>query len=110
MVRIGTVTLRATGSASILKRLMDARHEAQSTGIQVTGTISGGTIAVTGVRTATRRIAPPTAPPVSRRPPAPVARRKLERIMPRPEQSRDVVLFEAEIEGTRIRLLATPPG
>ncbi len=63
-----------------------------------------------------RAMAPRTVPDgrggvarVVDRSPGIVARRKLDQLIVPMAKSIDVVLFEADIEGTGIRLLATPP-
>lgn len=72
LVQVGTRTFRATGSPRILRQLMDARFQAQSSGITIDGSIEGDTIAIAAVRrmapgvTATR--AAPTPVTVRRAP------------------------------------------
>lgn len=88
VIALETGLFLATGAPTVLKRLMEARHQAQSVGITIDGEIRGNAIAVSRVIVASpvSRAAPVAAPVVTRPPP--------------------VVLFETELEGFVIKLTA----
>lgn len=113
-INLADRSLRVTGTPRMLKRLMDARFQAQSSGIEVVGNIQGNSIAVTrviGGRQVTS--APVVSPVVARtvaRTTAPLALRALARRVGPPMEPPAEVLFEAEVEGILIQLTARRPG
>jgi len=61
-IRVGDRSLRAIGVPTVLRDLMQARFQAQTSGIQIDGTVQGGDILVTRVI-----FAAPVPPPPRRR-------------------------------------------
>jgi len=110
-ILVGDRSLRATGNPFVLRDLMDARQQAQTSGIQVDGSIQGSTIAVTAVNfTRRRRVATEVTRPVDR-PIRPVAVSRLARLVEPAQDVDQVTLFQTDIEGIAIKLTATrPPG
>jgi len=109
-ILVGDRSLRATGTPAILRDLMNARQQAQTSGIQVDGTIQGSTIAVRAVNFTRRVIAAVRAPRPADRPQAPLAIQRLRRMESSRARAEDEVLFETVIDGITIRLLAIAPS
>lgn len=110
-ILVGDRSLSVTGAPTVLRDLMNARGQAQRTGITIDGTITGGSILVRSVNF-TRRVttARPRPAPV-RAASSPVAAANLARRVAAAPSPEATILFETEIEGIAIQLTATrPPG